>query len=543
MHFADVVESTSVFSCEECKFTTDIKQNLTRHINGTHNAKLLFCEECTYSSDRSDTLSRHIKAKHGERISEETLASYVCDECDGQFVTKKVLKQHKQRKHDSSPKKHTAIDELLSRAVSGLNVGIEDMRNVNVAIRKFRKGLKKLVTEISEQNLINQNILQLLKNLVIMSAKKENTLANDSDEIIITANLLKDFAEEIIQADGKSVAEAIHEEKLVKISPLDVARLQFLGNGITIMDEIKTLLPNQLPTRQAVSDEKKIIKAIAKDILGLHRTSTGWAIDPRRLTMLVRIMYDIGILPITFKWWLDGSIVGRNTATMVTMTPVSDNFTTRQEYPVSSKHVFPIATFTGKDDYWHSSDNIPPDSVFNKHLIRAFNEPTSKLETSQPGQCQNFPNYSCSKSCCGNRRMSDSFVFDQKNHDRRNEVYLNTIRADGGKIFDDYGIPYKMYDDYNVDNRNAEEEGLYMCDQCEYKTNNEERLRRHRQVKVLLSNKLSLAKMEHRRVEKIELQDKTRSSTTLQKEVELPDLLQPGKTKHLLIAGKQERAL
>ena len=151
--------------------------------------------------------------------------------------------------------------------MSGLNLGIEDMRNVNVAIRKFRKGLKKLVTEISEQNLINQNILQLLKNLVIMSAKKENTLANDSDEIIITANLLKDFAEEIIQADGKSVAEAIHEEKLVKISPLDVARLQFLGNGITIMDEIKTLLPNQLPTRQAVSDEKIFIKAIAKDIL------------------------------------------------------------------------------------------------------------------------------------------------------------------------------------------------------------------------------------------------------------------------------------
>ena len=239
-------------------------------------------------------------------------------------------------------------------------------------INKFRKGLLTLVTDISDQNVKDQNILKLLKNLVIMSAKKENTLEKNSDEIIITTNLLQEISEELIREDGKSEAEAIHEEKLVKVSPLDVARLQFIGNGTTIMDEIKTLLPNQLPTRQAVSDEKKIIKFIAKDILCLHRTSTGWAIDPKRLTMLVRIMYDIDILPITFKWWLDGSIVGRQTATMVTMTPVSDNFTTKQEFPVSSKPVFPIATFTGKDDYWHSADNIPPESVFNKHLIRTF---------------------------------------------------------------------------------------------------------------------------------------------------------------------------
>ena len=165
------------------------------------------------------------------------------------------------------------------------------MRTVNVAIHKFRKGLLTLVTDISDQNVKDQNILKLLKNLVIMSAKKENTLEKNSDEIIITTNLLQEISEELIRADGKSLAEAIHEEKLVKVSPLDVARLQFIGNGTTIMDEIKTLLPNQLPTRQAVSDEKKFIKSIAKDILCLHRTSTGWAIDPRRLTMLVRIMY------------------------------------------------------------------------------------------------------------------------------------------------------------------------------------------------------------------------------------------------------------
>ena len=248
------MESTSVYSCQECEFTTDIQHTLTRHINGTHTAKLLFCEECTYSSDRSDNLSRHIKTIH-EQISEKTLASYQCDQCDNQFSYKSTLKRHKGLKHESGPKEHTAIDELLLRAVLGLNLGSEDMRTVNVAIHK---GLLTLVTDISDQNVKDQNILKLLKNLVIMSAKKENTLEKNSDEIIITTNLLQEISEELIREDGKSEAEAIHEEKLVKVSPLDVARLQFIGNGTTIMDEIKTLLPNQLPTRQAVSDEKKL---------------------------------------------------------------------------------------------------------------------------------------------------------------------------------------------------------------------------------------------------------------------------------------------
>ena len=130
------MESTSVYSCQECEFTTDIQHTLTRHINGTHTAKLLFCEECTYSSDRSDNLSRHIKTIH-EQISEKTLASYQCDQCDNQFSYKSTLKRHKGLKHESGPKEHTAIDELLLRAVLGLNLGSEDMRTVNVAIHKF----------------------------------------------------------------------------------------------------------------------------------------------------------------------------------------------------------------------------------------------------------------------------------------------------------------------------------------------------------------------------------------------------------------------
>ncbi|XP_037935839.1 zinc finger protein 239-like isoform X2 [Teleopsis dalmanni] len=74
--------------CKICSLNFSSPDNLTDHIQATHNAtKLLNCENCDEIFTRDDQLKEHYKTKHKEK-------THKCDKCNKTFRTKPFLQRH-----------------------------------------------------------------------------------------------------------------------------------------------------------------------------------------------------------------------------------------------------------------------------------------------------------------------------------------------------------------------------------------------------------------------------------------------------------------
>ena len=112
------------YKCKKCRYETYNKSNLKTHINMVHenirnhvcqecgnyltkaSLKLHMdsvhkmreqefkCEQCSYTTFLKDVMSRHIEREH------EKIKNHFCDKCDYGAYEKSTLKQHKASVHE-----------------------------------------------------------------------------------------------------------------------------------------------------------------------------------------------------------------------------------------------------------------------------------------------------------------------------------------------------------------------------------------------------------------------------------------------------------
>lgn len=91
------------YSCNDCKFKTDSKSYLAKHIQAKHlpsNSYLNKCSKCKKSYSKKSILQRHFKvcqAKDSKYSSK--LKSFICDNCNYKTHYKWSLSNHMQTKH------------------------------------------------------------------------------------------------------------------------------------------------------------------------------------------------------------------------------------------------------------------------------------------------------------------------------------------------------------------------------------------------------------------------------------------------------------
>ena len=80
------------FKCKVCKYSTDLKHNLTRH-SKTHvkNTLSKVCNQCGNTFDNITKFKEHIAITH---------KTYNCNNCHNKFKSIKLLKIHKQKYHE-----------------------------------------------------------------------------------------------------------------------------------------------------------------------------------------------------------------------------------------------------------------------------------------------------------------------------------------------------------------------------------------------------------------------------------------------------------
>ncbi|CAB3257384.1 unnamed protein product [Arctia plantaginis] len=85
--------------CEECDYTTVYKNCLQLHILGHTNFKPFSCDSCDYVTKYPSSLQRHVLTQHGETTDKEKeLSVYTCEQCPYTSYYKCNLNSHK-RKH------------------------------------------------------------------------------------------------------------------------------------------------------------------------------------------------------------------------------------------------------------------------------------------------------------------------------------------------------------------------------------------------------------------------------------------------------------
>lgn len=97
--------------CHICHRIYMNRSNLRRHLNTVHSTKTFSCEICNQTFEKQRQLSYHMKT-HKKRTNLET-ASYNCDTCGRQEITKSAMIQHMEV-HRGIMGMNMDIDILLS---------------------------------------------------------------------------------------------------------------------------------------------------------------------------------------------------------------------------------------------------------------------------------------------------------------------------------------------------------------------------------------------------------------------------------------------
>ena len=89
-HIRTVHLKITRFSCPYCKYRTDSKQHLTKHIATHTGDKMYKCTQCDYSAAQQSTLTSHIYNNH-------TNKTYKCryKKCDVKKSSVQELHEHK----------------------------------------------------------------------------------------------------------------------------------------------------------------------------------------------------------------------------------------------------------------------------------------------------------------------------------------------------------------------------------------------------------------------------------------------------------------
>ena len=87
------------FSCNYCKFSTNYKENLNRHlkIHNTTVIKPFTCTVCNYSSNNKCNFIRHLKRIHNKTI----IKQFACNYCEFSTEFKYNLNQHLKKVHQA----------------------------------------------------------------------------------------------------------------------------------------------------------------------------------------------------------------------------------------------------------------------------------------------------------------------------------------------------------------------------------------------------------------------------------------------------------
>ena len=89
-------ESSIIFPCDKCEFTTKLRTNLAKHRTRSHNedsTENLSCTDCTYYAPNKEKLQSHFKSHHGDFFHE-------CAECGKKFRDRRKYMLHLKRDHE-----------------------------------------------------------------------------------------------------------------------------------------------------------------------------------------------------------------------------------------------------------------------------------------------------------------------------------------------------------------------------------------------------------------------------------------------------------
>ena len=87
-------ETSEVFTCQECDFSTHIKEYLTGHISRNHRQKKFGCEICGKLFESWGNLNRHKLNSHGDKVN--------CPSCSFQTSNADVMQTHINNHHSSA---------------------------------------------------------------------------------------------------------------------------------------------------------------------------------------------------------------------------------------------------------------------------------------------------------------------------------------------------------------------------------------------------------------------------------------------------------
>ena len=113
----------SLYSCDQCSYTSERKGNLKTHMLVHSNEKPFACEQCDLSYTTSLALKTHMLKHSGER-------PFICTQCDTSFTTAGKLNRHT-RTH--AEERHRRNPEASERAAQTLlrhrQCGLETWRH------------------------------------------------------------------------------------------------------------------------------------------------------------------------------------------------------------------------------------------------------------------------------------------------------------------------------------------------------------------------------------------------------------------------------
>ena len=89
-HTKELYDEKRKYGCHECKYTTKLKNSLTRHLDAVHNLgeKRFKCDICPYSAAQGKYVRFHMASVHN--IGEK----FKCDKCPYSTPDKSTLKKH-----------------------------------------------------------------------------------------------------------------------------------------------------------------------------------------------------------------------------------------------------------------------------------------------------------------------------------------------------------------------------------------------------------------------------------------------------------------
>ena len=116
-HYQNEHPNDKIFSCKECKYTTNYPINLKYHTDSVHEKKVRQCPQCSYNSTRNFSFLGHMRSAHGvfqrKRKSMEADHPVLCDDCGFSTLSEKQLISHKLKHCQKSERKRNSNRQCL----------------------------------------------------------------------------------------------------------------------------------------------------------------------------------------------------------------------------------------------------------------------------------------------------------------------------------------------------------------------------------------------------------------------------------------------